>query len=664
MLKQFLINQPGHHSGAAGNRRYTSLFNGYSPTRRMPAKRITNNRIMNKPSALAVFLRLLLAGLFIYLSPGVFLPNMAMAASDAPRAVGVLRFEDIRRPEKGAWLGMYLQEALSATLRRANRVAVMDSDAAVGWKHRHGLSWESRPTPEQLKTMNVDALVQGSTQTVLALTEIKLRITGPAGTMLEGEKGHWRINLQSEPPGQLVKRMAEVVFETLLPGYTPVPGAQPKDWEAVEMLYGMILRPPWHEDKEGRKRYEEKLAIQLKEPELRGRAHQALAQFYLERAMLELPDGMERRAVLTRALDHIRLARNDDPLETDLQAIKAELHYFLKEDYQAKTEASVARIKNPLNGLAHAVLGLVAGLSTGEGTQHLQRSLLVNPFLGLPVIREEAVNGKNDNSRNNTKNNKARPVKPLGFQQGVLVPYYQKWLALREQWMDENDTRREGSQDSLMTQGVNAFEAGRYDEARPLFEDLALSAPKNAKPRLYLYRILTETGRPDQAVPLLKQLRREFPGDMQVAFHLGEALERTDKAKDARKVYQLSLARNPKNIRILLRLAYLDMSEDRWNAALQNLERLLGADRKNMEGWMAMGTVKSRQKNWQEAQTAYQMALAINPDSVEARAALKEIRQRAKSDGQVDGQQQTTSPSTQEDTQAGTEETQPPGVIN
>ncbi len=546
---------------------------------------------------LPALLALLLAGL-------VQARPTSAEAQATPIAVAVLPFTELRRPTADAWLPRFLRERVTAALRRAPQSAVPDPDAATQWARILGLDSAAAVTAAHLERMGVQAAIQATTQTVLGLVEVRLAVVTPAGPVPDGSAQTLRLRLAAEPPHHFLERLLGVVQDALpaagrLVGTDPAP---PTDWEAVQDLYTLLGTPVVAADPSGRPPLIAKLRAWEDHPTLGGRARAALARLHLEQALLHLPQGAGRAHLLAAGLTHATAALAADPRDTARQALKAALHHFLRQDFEARAEASVARIRNPLEALAFAVLALSAGLSTGEANEQLKRALAVHPYL----------------------RGAARPRGSAPYLGGVLEPALQRWDELRAR----NRVVRAADGTEALRRAIARFEAKDWDEARRLFRQAGEASQGGHTPWLYLARIDLEQGRVDQALAALRTLAAEYPLEPELLHHLGVAYARAGDPDAARKLFRRVLEERPQHGPTLYRLGIAEMDAGNWQDALRALRAFLQGEPEHARAWLRLGTVQMRLRNWDAAESALERALELEPGSEDAQRRLTQVRNR------------------------------------
>lgn len=519
-----------------------------------------------------------------------------------PFGVAVVPFADRRHPDGPAWLGHFLSERIAKALLRARQVAVLPLETAALWQRTLGLRTDAPLTDAQLGRMGVQVVVQGTTQEVLALAELQLHVRTADGELLPGERGTLRFALADEPPGQVLGRVLGRVEAALLPDAHLAEPHPPPDWKGVETLYTLLATPVVPGDRGVRPGLIARLKPLVDTPGLGGRAHEALASLLMEQALLYLPQGAGQQLMLGEALQHATAAAAGDPTDTHRQALQAELHFFLKRDYEAKTEASIARIHNPLEPLAFVVLGLVAGLSTGEANETLGRALQIDPFLRTA----------------------ARPAGSAPFQGGLLEDSFRTWEDLRAR--GGLATHEDYAQ--LLANAIAHFDRKEWDDAERLFRQAAQREDNDYTPWLYLNRILLELGHPAEAVPGLRRLAQDNPQEADILYFLGVALEDSGEPAAAADAYRKALIERPHDTRSQYRLATAEIAQRHWAEALRALRDVLHEEPENAEAWLKLGTVHMEQQDWPAARDALQRAVELEPGLQEARTRLEQVQKR------------------------------------
>lgn len=555
------------------------------------------------------FLPGMMRALLLLLIWGLLLPSLPDQATAKPRkprkapyAAAVLPFEDNRNPGRPDWLGRYLWEAIHIRLLRAPRSAVLPLETSYMWARKLAGTGQNAPSPAFLKKMGVDVALAGSTQVVLSLGNVNLRLVGPEGDLVPPTALEFHIRLEREPPASVLRRIMTALRGGLEIAEGKATPPLPETWPEVEKLYTLLERIPVANTEGARPRLIARLEPLMGHPTLGGRVRQALALLHMEQAMLHVAKGRQRRAMLRKALAHIKAALAADPLDLTRKTLKGEIHYFLGEYFEAKTEASIARIKNPLNALAFVVLGLVSGISTGEASENFQRALAMDPFL----------------------RQSERPPGSPPFQGGLLEPYFVKWEELRAR----NRHLGRPEYQELLAQGIELFELGNWDAADETLRDAVKLEEGDYAPWLYLYRIMVETGAAEDAVPLLRQLARENPYQADILLYMGIALKVSGEYEAGRNVLHRYLREEPDDPDALYHLSAIDAGAGRWKDVLASMRSLVRLQPNRAEFHVGLGVSLEKLGNSKAALKSYSEALRLDPKNREARINLARLRGR------------------------------------
>lgn len=519
------------------------------------------------------------------------------------QAGAILPFQSLRRPED-AWIGDYLADVLRRRIEATDSIALVSRYAASQFAARLALEPAAAPTAEQWTRLGLDVLVVGTVQRVLNSVAVKVRILARSGDLAEPAPLAWTVDLAADTPESSAAPLldkAAAVFKLAAPSVKP---EFPERWNAVQSVYGLAARTNRAGDADARTALLADLQPFAAERGLAGRVAELEALLRLEQALLTL-QGERQAAELKLALAAAKRALDEDPADTERRALLGEIDYFMREDYLAKTEASVARLKNPRNGLAWAVLGLVAGPSSGEGTERLKRARQADPFL-WPGARV--------------------PGTPP-FQGGILDGTLGRWAAQRDLGARAKTAmpREERGGSRALLQGIAAFDARRWDLADAAFREAANEDEYDYRPLLYRLRILIETGRPQEAVAPLRELQAENPLEPEVQAYLGVALEKSGALDDARALFQRILQDDPRQPVALYHLGLTAIAAQAWADALDPLRSLVGIQPRHEDAWLQLGIALANLKQWAPADEAFRQVLSLNPKSQPAREWLSRI---------------------------------------
>lgn len=533
----------------------------------------------------------------------VCLLGFPAGAAGAPlKRLAVFPFTSQRGQEREQRLAEFLQTEIVRSLSRWGRVAVLSAETASLWQRKLGLRGMDSPNAEQLKQMGVQAALHGTVQQVAGLALIKMRLSGASGNLLGGIATQ-QFELASKKPRALLNDVLLDVFPALYGGDALSSGAQPVNWNRLWRYQGLRAQQLPPDADENHNLLRALRALEVSDPDpLAGRLALTRARLMLEHGVLNANDGRKRHRFLKLALTHAKRATLEEPWNARALALKGEIHYFLRQEFESRTEASVARVKNPLSALAYAVLGLAAGLSTGEASVNLRKAVALDPFL-------RAAN---------------RPQGTPAFQNGVLEPLFVRW----EQLLANRDKTKAGQENLLINRAIALFKEKKWPEAEQALIEAAQSDEYSHLPELYLARIQIETGDSRGAVERLAPLTVEFPQEAEVYYHYGVALENTKAYAEAMDAFQKMLVEKPGDERGLFHLGTSAMERGDWSRALDALRLLLSRNDQHAEGWLNYGMVNAQSEQWQAADDAFQRALRLKPGWEEAQRWRDRMKRR------------------------------------
>jgi predicted Zn-dependent protease len=208
--------------------------------------------------------------------------------------------------------------------------------------------------------------------------------------------------------------------------------------------------------------------------------------------------------------------------------------------------------------------------------------------------------------------------------------------------------------ETLATKGKLAMEAGRFDEAVRIYQDLAKASPTNPGLRLNLAMALHMAGRDQEAIPAFQQVLKAQPSTLPALAMLGASYMRTGNPKAAIPVAEKAVAMQPADQQLRSMLVDALLMVGREEEAIPHLNKLTAQDPKSPRAWHGLGRVheviaqktfeemqrtapespwtiaivaevRAKQQQYASALALYREALKRNPDLPGAREAVAEI---------------------------------------
>ncbi|HEX7928215.1 MAG TPA: hypothetical protein VF678_11530, partial [bacterium] len=205
--------------------------------------------------------------------------------------------ENIRKPGEGFWLGDWLQDVVTKSLRRTDGVTAADREIANQWRAKYPGGAESNLAPEVWERTGADAVVQASVQPVLGLVDVRLRVQSPGGDLLPEQSRAVRFEMTHDTPANVAGRVLALVGQALNVK-SPAAAAQPDSWQAIETAYTLFATPLATGDPQARPVRVQALKPLAEATALRGRVYEEMARLTLEQAMLVERDEVQKRSLL------------------------------------------------------------------------------------------------------------------------------------------------------------------------------------------------------------------------------------------------------------------------------------------------------------------------------------------------------------------------------
>ncbi|MCW2243917.1 tetratricopeptide repeat protein [Azospirillum canadense] len=166
---------------------------------------------------------------------------------------------------------------------------------------------------------------------------------------------------------------------------------------------------------------------------------------------------------------------------------------------------------------------------------------------------------------------------------------------------------------------VGHHQAGRLDEARPLYLSILRAIPGQPD-ALHLLGVLeSQQGHSGRAVPLLRRAVALRPDDGDFAGNLGLALRAAGDAAGAARVLGRALALDPGQVQAAYNLGNLLLADGDAAGAAARYRQALARQSRFPEAWNNLGTALLALGQAGEAAQAFGEALALRPEDMEAR---------------------------------------------
>jgi superkiller protein 3 len=173
-----------------------------------------------------------------------------------------------------------------------------------------------------------------------------------------------------------------------------------------------------------------------------------------------------------------------------------------------------------------------------------------------------------------------------------------------------------------LAKGIQAYKAGKLDEAIAAFEQAVKEEPRHAFSHQYLARTYYEKKRFADAVKMARETAALDPKSARNWRTLGLALMATGDLKAAVEAFAKSAEIEPKNYWTQNDLGYALFLLGRNEEACKALERAVQADGTKAMTWNTLGVARLRSGDRAGAIEAFKKALQVDPKYVNAKAGL------------------------------------------
>ena len=502
--------------------------------------------------------------------------------------MGVLAPRVIYPSQGHEWFGSFFQDEFSQQLRFTNRFAVMSPFTMRLWQERHGTR-SPKALAVLLRNAQLELLVDAKIQKVLRRVGVDWQIIRMADNATQV------IHLSKSYPLDTPDEFIAGVLDDLGKEIPEFSGLQrfPRGlaWKAVRAFY------EWR-DQEVPQRGSPEWRDYRNQLHSLAADHPSLEEQVLEyEAMLDLLEAGEQSPAyvptLKQADERLRALKIRQPGNSEISTLLALSYYLQGESLQAKSEAVIANAKNPFEGPALMIYGLVIGRTPQGGKSFIRKGLRLYPFLADSTY-------------------------------GTLPPYHTLIRPLSP-WLVPESSRLSPNYESLMAKGQQHFRAGEQEQAQQIFENLSAADSSISDPQVYLARIEIRHGDHEAALGRLQGLQRRFPEDSGVALYLGYALEKLghyDRAEDA---YRNTLDLRPDHPRALLRLSTVLIRRRRYDEAQSFLESLTKKYPDYAVAWWNLGVLHRKLGKPKQAQQVWEQALRVEPENERIRSALMKL---------------------------------------
>ena len=171
---------------------------------------------------------------------------------------------------------------------------------------------------------------------------------------------------------------------------------------------------------------------------------------------------------------------------------------------------------------------------------------------------------------------------------------------------------------ALLRQAVLAHEAGRLDDAYPVYRQFLESTPDHPM-ALHMFGLLhSQRGDYPTAIALMQESLRLFPEQAEVANNLGNALKRGGQPGLALEYYRHALRIQPRYLEAQRNLGLCHVALSQIDEAMTCYDRCLEIDPRDPVSWLCRGNAHRRQDDLDAAIRCFEKSLELRPDYAEA----------------------------------------------
>jgi arylsulfatase A-like enzyme/Tfp pilus assembly protein PilF len=182
-----------------------------------------------------------------------------------------------------------------------------------------------------------------------------------------------------------------------------------------------------------------------------------------------------------------------------------------------------------------------------------------------------------------------------------------------KKYTEDDDPKRLIALDRQMHAGIEAFNAGRLQDAAAIYAGLIAKRPDMGVAYLHLAFLQAELGRVNDAIATLTAARERAAPSAEIDSRLGMYLSETGQVEKAVPLLEAAAARPDAGVDALNALGIGYARAGQPAKALQVFARILERDARNVMAMQNIGSVHLAAGNLAEARSAFERAIGINP---------------------------------------------------
>lgn len=173
-------------------------------------------------------------------------------------------------------------------------------------------------------------------------------------------------------------------------------------------------------------------------------------------------------------------------------------------------------------------------------------------------------------------------------------------------------------QDPNLSEGVQMFQQGRYEEAIALFQKVLEKEPDSVDARYNLALSLLRSGKQDEAIALLEKVIEMKPDMMETYLALGECYFNMGENEKAKSYFEQALEKEPNNAEVYYNLGIIHYKDDRTDEAIKNFITSNSLDPEFAPTYYQLGLAYIKKGEMDKAVQNLELFLTKDPNSPQA----------------------------------------------
>lgn len=174
--------------------------------------------------------------------------------------------------------------------------------------------------------------------------------------------------------------------------------------------------------------------------------------------------------------------------------------------------------------------------------------------------------------------------------------------------------------DELIKQALTAHQAGEFELAMQLYQQILSQQPEHAQVLNNLAGLYSKQGKLLQALKAYRDALHQAPDYLEAHYNLGLLLLRLEEWDAALKQFQNVITINPKNHHAHAKIGHLYLQQEQLEQAKQHYLQALALQPQELEVLNNLGAIAIKQHHAQQAIEYFTQVLALDNDHLDARS--------------------------------------------